>query len=90
MNIDCYLSHGCGSKKALRENITRALAIEKVWAEVTYHKIDDEKAIALGVSGSPSVFVDGKEIQPQGMIGFSWRMFSDESERLTNVPAVDT
>ena len=62
MNIDCYLSHGCGSEKDLRGNITRALAVEKVEAEVNSNVIDDEKAIALGLSGSPSLFVNGKEI----------------------------
>jgi hypothetical protein len=71
MNIDCYLFQGCGSEEALRENIAQAIAIEKVKAEVNYHKIDDEKALALGLSGSPSVFVDGEEIQPQGTVGFS-------------------
>ena len=55
----------------MRENITQALAMEKVRAEVNYHRIDDEKAVALGLSGSPSVFVDGREIQPQGKVGFS-------------------
>jgi hypothetical protein len=71
MKIDCYLSHGCGSEEVLRENITQALTIEKVTAEIVYHRIDDEKAIALGLSGSPSVFVDGREIQPLGTAGFS-------------------
>jgi hypothetical protein len=71
MNVDCYLSHGCGSEAALKENITRALAMENVEADIHCYRIDDEKAIALGLSGSPSVFVDGKEIQPQGVVGFS-------------------
>ena len=71
MNIDCYLSDGCGSEDALRENIIQALVSEKVEADVTFNLIDDEKAIALGLSGSPSVFVNGKEIQPQGAAGFS-------------------
>ena len=71
MDIDCYLSPGSGSEEALQENITQALAIEKVKAEVNYHRIDDEKALAFGLSGSPSVFVDGREIQPQGKVGFS-------------------
>jgi hypothetical protein len=71
MNIDCYLSHGCGSEKALRENITQALVIEKVKAEINFNIIDDKKAVALGLSGSPSVFVDGKELQPQRSVGFS-------------------
>jgi protein-disulfide isomerase len=49
----------------------RALAIEKVEAQLNLHRIDDNKAMALGVTGSPSVFVNGKELQPQGLVGFS-------------------
>ncbi|MGA2110509.1 MAG: hypothetical protein ABSH25_23030 [Syntrophorhabdales bacterium] len=71
MNIDCYLSPECGSGEALRKNITQALALEEVEADVNFHRIDDEKAIALGLSGSPSVFINGKELQPQGLVGFS-------------------
>lgn len=71
MKIDCYLSLGCGSEEALRENIYRALAAEKIEAQVNFHRIDDEKAIALGLSGSPSIFINGKELQPQGVVGFS-------------------
>jgi hypothetical protein len=71
MKIDCYLSPGCGSEDALRENITRALLLEKIEAEVHFHRIDDAQAAALGLKGSPSVFIDGKELQPQGAVGFS-------------------
>jgi protein-disulfide isomerase len=71
MRIDCYLSPECASEEALRENITRALATEKVEAELNFHRIDDKKALALGITGSPSVFINGKELQPQGVVGFS-------------------
>jgi hypothetical protein len=71
MKINCYLSPECGSEEALRKNIAQALTLEKVEAEVRCSRIDDEKATALGLSGSPSVFVDGREIQPQGTVGFS-------------------
>ena len=71
MKIDCYLSPECASEEALRENITRALAIEKLEAELSIHRIDDEKAIALGLTGSPSVFINKKELQPQRLVGFS-------------------
>lgn len=71
MKIDCYLLHGCAAEETLRENIAQALALEQVSAEVTYHVIDDEEAATLGLSGSPSVFFDGKELQPQGWVGFS-------------------
>jgi hypothetical protein len=71
MRIDCYVSPECASEEVLRENITRASAIEKIEAELCVYRIDDEKAIALGISGSPSVFINGKELQPQGLVGFS-------------------
>jgi hypothetical protein len=71
MNIDCYLSPGCGAEEGLRENITRALALEKVDARVNFHRIEDEKAMALGLSGSPSVFFNEQELQPQKSVGFS-------------------
>ncbi len=71
VKIDCYLSPECGSETALQENIRRALAMEKVEAEITLRRIDDNKALALGMTGSPSVFINGKELQPQGIVGFS-------------------
>jgi hypothetical protein len=71
MRIDCYLSPECASEEALRENIKRALAIEKMEADFSLHRIDDNRAMALGVTGSPSVLINGKELQPQGLVGFS-------------------
>jgi protein-disulfide isomerase len=71
MRIDCYLSPHCASEQALRENIASALAAEKVEAELNFHRIDDSQAMALGVTGSPSVFINGKELQPQETVGFS-------------------
>ena len=71
MRIVCYLSPGCASEEALRENIERALAMEKLEADLSIHRIDDKQAAALGLSGSPSVLIDGKELQPQGVVGFS-------------------
>ncbi len=65
------MSRGCGSEDALRKNISRALAIENVEAKVSFHRIDDTTATALGLTGSPSVFINGNELQPQGTVGFS-------------------
>jgi hypothetical protein len=58
-------------RKRLLENIKRALAIEKIEANLSLTRIDDNKAMVLGVTGSPSVFINGKELQPQGLVGFS-------------------
>ena len=71
MKIDCYISQGCGSEEAVQENIARALEAEKIHAEIGVHRISEEEAAALRLSGSPSVFIDGEELQPQGVAGFS-------------------
>ncbi len=71
MKIDCYLSHGCGSEEALKTNIALALESEKTEAEVSFYRIDDDKALSLNFSGSPSVLINGKELQPQEARGFS-------------------
>jgi hypothetical protein len=71
VKIDCYISQGCGSEDALKENIDSALQAEKIQAEVGIHRTSDEKAAELKLSGSPSVFINGKELQPSGTIGFS-------------------
>jgi len=71
MKIDCYLSQGCQSEEALKTNIAAAIEREGIRAEVNVHRINADDALSLGLSGSPSVFIDGKELQPLGTAGFS-------------------
>lgn len=71
MKIDCYVSEKCGSEEALRKNIREALKLEGVEAKVNISVIDDAKAGALGLRGSPSVFINGKEVQPVDIVGLS-------------------
>jgi hypothetical protein len=71
VKIDCYISQGCGSEGTLKENIDQALVTENIQAKVNIHRISDAKAAELRLSGSPSVFINGKELQPSGIIGFS-------------------
>jgi len=71
MRIECYLSPGCASEEELRKNINAALDAENTIMDVIFKRIDDATAISLGLSGSPSVFINGKELQPQGIVGFS-------------------
>ena len=71
IKIDCYLSPACASEEPLRKNIHSALTAEKIKVNVGFHRIDDDEAISLGLSGSPSVFINGKELQPQGTVGFA-------------------
>ncbi len=71
IKIACYLSPECASEESLHKNINSALTAEKINANVVIHRIDEDEAVALGLSGSPSVFINGKELQPQGIVGFS-------------------
>jgi hypothetical protein len=71
LTIDCYLSQGCQSEEALKTNIAIALNKEHRKAEVNVNRINDDEASSLGLSGSPSVFINGKELQPLGTAGFS-------------------
>ena len=66
IKIDCYMSARCGSEEALRKNIKEALSLEGVVAEVSLRRIEDDEAEKLGLRGSPSVFIDGAELQPMG------------------------
>lgn len=68
--IDCYLSQGCQSEEALKISIAAALERDGIKADVNFHRLNDE-ALSLGLSGSPSVFINGKELQPSGTVGFS-------------------
>ncbi len=71
MKIDCYMSLRCGSEDALRENISKALELEGFNADVNFYRITEDEAKTLGLKGSPSVLINGKDIQPVDMEGFS-------------------
>ena len=62
MKIDCYLSENCGSYHQLRENIDRTLAEADLRAAVEYHTIQYDDAVAQGIKGSPSIWVNGRDI----------------------------
>jgi len=71
MRIDCYLSLGCASEEALTENIKRALESEAVEAEINVYRINEAEAKVLGLMGSPSVLINGRDILPGEIPGFS-------------------
>jgi hypothetical protein len=71
MKIDCYLSLGCASEGALRENLNMALELEDAKARVNFRRVLDREAAELGLKGSPSILINGKDIQPTDVQGFS-------------------
>jgi hypothetical protein len=71
MRIDCYISAICTSREPLRKNIDEALGLEAVDAEVVFSIISELQASSLGLRGSPSILINGADIQPVETTGFS-------------------
>jgi len=64
IKIDCYISEGCNSEDGLRINISEALGLESLDADVAFHKINEIEANELGLRGSPTVLINGVDILP--------------------------
>jgi len=71
MKIECYMSLKCGAEEPLKKNVEAALAIEGIEAEVIFRRIGDEEATRLGLKGSPSILINGRDIDPQEISGFT-------------------
>jgi hypothetical protein len=71
MRIDCYLSEDCPTGSALKKNIEYALHLEAVAADISVHRIDEVTAVRLGITGSPTVMINGEDIQPGDKPGLS-------------------
>lgn len=71
MKIECYISESCTSLDQLKENTEKAIKEGGFEAEVSYHRISNEKAMAMKLTGSPAVFVNGNDISPGEPPGFS-------------------
>jgi hypothetical protein len=62
MKIDCYLSEHCGSYYQLRDNLGHALKELGSSAEVVYHTISYDEAVSLGITGSPTIRLNGMDL----------------------------
>jgi len=71
IKIECYLSLKCGAEAALRENIAMALLKEGVEGDVKFQRLSDVEACLKGLKGSPAIFVNGRELQPREVMGFT-------------------
>lgn len=69
MTIDCYLSEHCGSYHELRENLNLALVELGRTADIRFHTVTYEEAVAQGIKGSPFLRVDGRDLLTDGSPG---------------------
>jgi len=66
MKIECFFSEGCGSKEKLKENIQKALLAEGMDAEIFFRVLSQEEAEQLGIGGSPTVWLNGRDDIEEG------------------------
>ncbi len=59
------------AKAQAYNNINAALQLETVKAEVSFTRVTESEAEKLGLRGSPSVLVEGEDILPSSLSGFS-------------------
>jgi hypothetical protein len=64
IKVECYFSLSCCSEGDLRRNVREALLAEGLKAEVSFRRVGAAEARALGLKGSPTVRIDGSEVQP--------------------------
>ncbi|UCH80961.1 MAG: hypothetical protein JSW20_14680 [Nitrospiraceae bacterium] len=65
------MSPGCASEKPLKEHVHQTLRLEGIDADVQLHRISEEDAIRIGLKGSPSILINGADIMPEEISGFS-------------------
>jgi hypothetical protein len=63
MKIECLYSEGCASREALKANIDTALHLEELDAQVLYRVVTEEEAGRLGIAGSPTVWINGRDVE---------------------------
>ncbi len=71
IKIEAFVSIGCSSLRQLEENIRIALAETGAAAEVNYSEVDEKRARDLGLRGSPTVRINGKDIGEGGPPGIA-------------------
>ncbi len=61
LKIDIYMAEICGSYHELRENLERAIAEQRVTADISYHTVYFDDAVTRNIMGSPSIWINGKD-----------------------------
>lgn len=93
MKVEVLYFQGCPNHHATVEQVRRALSEERITHIVEEIEVqDDSAAQALGFLGSPSVRVNGLDIEPAARVGqrvgFGCRTYLEDGRR-SGIPSVD-
>ncbi len=61
LKIDIYTAEQCGSYYQLQEVIRQALGELGIEADVSYRTFYYDDAVSLGIKGSPSIWMNGRD-----------------------------
>ena len=92
MNIEFYYWEGCPSHPEARDLLERVLRERGVDAEIDVREVTtDEQAQAVDFHGSPTIRVDGRDIDPAGAasqrIALACRIYHLPDGRASPVPS---
>ncbi len=71
IRIECYIAEGCSSIEALERNIQTALKELSIDADISFRTVSEDEAKRLGLKGSPTVWINGKDIVEGGTPGIA-------------------
>jgi glutaredoxin len=66
MKVEVFALPDCPYGEPAVENVRKALAVENIEVDVSFERISEQEGLSKGLSGSPSVVINGKELQPSG------------------------
>lgn len=95
MTIDFYYWAECPSHDEALARLRRVLAEERVADEVAVHEIlSDDEAEELEFPGSPTIRINGLDVDPEGVdaeegYALSCRVYHTTDGRITPLPPVD-
>jgi len=58
------ISKGCESKEVMKRNVQQAILEEGIEAEVSFREVAQEEAEQLGMGGSPTIWINGRDLEP--------------------------
>ncbi len=93
MNITFLYFEGCPSHDAALERLRQVMAEEGVGADIEVIKVEtDEQAQRLHFVGSPTILIDGRDIDPvpsEAYPALTCRAYRLEDGRISPLPSPD-
>ena len=91
MKVELLYWEGCPSHPEARETLRRLLDERGIEDEIELREVrTDEEAEALGFPGSPTIRIDGRDVDPAGASGppsLSCRIYHLPDGRVSPVPS---